>query len=98
MLTTHPLLVPRSRKSRSCTSCHPNAPLWGVTGPFYFFLALTWKMRNEYNTFVRETEEERKLKDLDVDVTVIIKLVSIKRIVKGVKWIQLPQESSGGLL
>jgi hypothetical protein len=33
MLTTHPLLVPRLRKSRSCTSCHPNAPLWSVTGP-----------------------------------------------------------------
>jgi hypothetical protein len=27
MLTTHPLLVPRVRKGRSCTSCHPNAPL-----------------------------------------------------------------------
>jgi hypothetical protein len=25
MLTTHPLLAPRSRKSRSYTSCHPNA-------------------------------------------------------------------------
>jgi hypothetical protein len=21
--------------SRSYTSCHPNAPLWSVTGPFY---------------------------------------------------------------
>jgi hypothetical protein len=38
MLTTHPLLVPRSRKSRSCTTCHPNAPLWSVTGPLYLFL------------------------------------------------------------
>jgi hypothetical protein len=37
MLTTHPLLVPRLRKSRSYTSCHPNAPLWSVTGPLYFF-------------------------------------------------------------
>jgi hypothetical protein len=37
MLTTHPLLVPRLRKSRSCTSCHPNAPLWSVTGPLYLF-------------------------------------------------------------
>jgi hypothetical protein len=27
MLTTHPVLVPRLRKSRSYTSCHPNAPL-----------------------------------------------------------------------
>jgi hypothetical protein len=35
MLTTHPLLVPRLRKSRSCTSCHPDAPLWSVTGPLY---------------------------------------------------------------
>jgi hypothetical protein len=37
MLTTHPLLVPRLRKSRSYTSCHPNAPLCSVTGPLYFF-------------------------------------------------------------
>jgi hypothetical protein len=37
MLTTHPLLVPRLRKSRSYTSCHPNAPLWSVTGPLYTF-------------------------------------------------------------
>jgi hypothetical protein len=35
MLTTHPLLVPRLRKSRSYTSCHPDAPLWSVTGPLY---------------------------------------------------------------
>jgi hypothetical protein len=33
MLTTHNLLVPRLRKSRSYTSCHPDAPLWSVTGP-----------------------------------------------------------------
>jgi hypothetical protein len=39
-LTTHPLLVPRLRKSRSCTSCHPNAPLWSVTGPLYLFYLL----------------------------------------------------------
>jgi hypothetical protein len=37
MLTTHPLLVPRLRKSRIYTSCHPNAPLWSVTGPLYLF-------------------------------------------------------------
>jgi hypothetical protein len=37
MLTTHPLLVPRLRNSSSCTSCHPNAPLWSVTGPLYLF-------------------------------------------------------------
>jgi hypothetical protein len=35
MLTTHPLPVPWLRKSRSYTSCHPNAPLWSVTGPLY---------------------------------------------------------------
>jgi hypothetical protein len=41
MQTTHPLLVPRLRKSRSYTSCHPNAPLWSVTGPLYpFFYSL----------------------------------------------------------
>jgi hypothetical protein len=37
MLTTHPLLVPRLRNSRSCTCCHPDAPLWSVTGPLYLF-------------------------------------------------------------
>jgi hypothetical protein len=37
MLTTLPLLVPRLRNSRSYTSCHPNAPLWSVTGPLYLF-------------------------------------------------------------
>jgi hypothetical protein len=37
MLTTHPLLVQKLRKSRSCTSCYPNAPLWSVTGPLYLF-------------------------------------------------------------
>jgi hypothetical protein len=37
MLSTHPLLVPRLRKSRSYTSCHPNAPLWSVTEPLYLF-------------------------------------------------------------
>jgi hypothetical protein len=29
------LLVPRLRKSRIYTSCHPNAPLWSVMGPPY---------------------------------------------------------------
>jgi hypothetical protein len=37
MLTTHPLLVPRLRKRRSYTSCHPNAPLWSVARPLYLF-------------------------------------------------------------
>jgi hypothetical protein len=37
MLTTHPLLVPRLRKSRSYTSCHPNAPPWRLTGPLYLY-------------------------------------------------------------
>jgi hypothetical protein len=35
MLTSNPLLVPGLRKSRSYTSCHPDAPLWSVTGPLY---------------------------------------------------------------
>jgi hypothetical protein len=43
MLTTHPLLVPRLRNSRSYTSCHPNAPLWSVTGPLYLFLLQEWQ-------------------------------------------------------
>jgi hypothetical protein len=38
MLTTHPLLVPRLRKSRSYTYCRPDAPLWSATGPLYVFL------------------------------------------------------------
>jgi hypothetical protein len=40
MLTTHPLLVPKLRKSRSYTSCHPNVPLWSIMGPLYllFFI------------------------------------------------------------
>jgi hypothetical protein len=42
MLTTHPLLVPRWRKLRSYTSCHPNAPLWSVTGQIcvYVFMCV----------------------------------------------------------
>jgi hypothetical protein len=40
MLTTHPLLVPRLRKSRSYTSCHQNATLWSLTGPLYLFLPM----------------------------------------------------------
>jgi hypothetical protein len=40
MLTTHPLLVPRLRKSRSYTYSHPNAPLWSVTGPLYLFICI----------------------------------------------------------
>jgi hypothetical protein len=35
MLTTHPLLVPRLRKSRSYNSSHPNVPLWSITRPVY---------------------------------------------------------------
>jgi hypothetical protein len=35
MLTTHPLLVLRLRKSRSYTCCHPNAPLWSLKEPLY---------------------------------------------------------------
>jgi hypothetical protein len=45
MLTTHPLLVPRLRKSRSYTSSHPNAPLWSVTGPLYLYLTLADQVR-----------------------------------------------------
>jgi hypothetical protein len=43
MLTTHPLLVPRLRNSRSCTSSHPKAPLWSVTGPLYLYLSVERK-------------------------------------------------------
>jgi hypothetical protein len=51
MLTTHPLLVPRLRKSRSYTSCHPNAPLWSVTGPLYL-------LRSEYSPSVKITTQQ----------------------------------------
>jgi hypothetical protein len=47
MLTTHPLLVSRLRKSRSYTSCHPDAPLWSVTGPQHitkFCIFLNFKL------------------------------------------------------
>jgi hypothetical protein len=40
MLTAHPLLVSRLRKSRSYTSCHPDAPLWSVTGQLYLYFFL----------------------------------------------------------
>jgi hypothetical protein len=46
MLTTHPLLVPRLRKCWSCTCCHPDAPLWGVTGPLYLY---TYPVMSEEN-------------------------------------------------
>jgi hypothetical protein len=42
MLTTHPLLVPRLRKSRSYTSCHPNAPPWRVEGTLALCKHLTF--------------------------------------------------------
>jgi hypothetical protein len=52
MLTTHPLLVPRLRKSRSYTSCHTHAPLWSVTGPLlyiyiyiYIYIEHGWILR-----------------------------------------------------
>jgi hypothetical protein len=36
MLTTHPLLVPRLRKSRGYTSSYPKGPLWSVMGLDFF--------------------------------------------------------------
>jgi hypothetical protein len=57
MLTTHPLLVPRLRKSRSHSSCHPNAPPWRLTEPLYLFL-LFWKfdhnLRSSFKTTFRK--------------------------------------------
>jgi hypothetical protein len=41
MLTTHPLLVPRLRESRSCTSCHPKSVSMernGTTLRFFTFM------------------------------------------------------------
>jgi hypothetical protein len=44
MLTTHPLLVPKLRKSRSYTSSYSKAPLWDVTGPCYLYLTYCTKL------------------------------------------------------
>jgi hypothetical protein len=52
MLTTHPLLVPRLRKCRSYTSCHPNAPLWSVTGPLYLFTVVLMVYIKFWNTLM----------------------------------------------
>jgi hypothetical protein len=52
MLTTHPLLVPRFRKSRSYTSSHPNAPLWSVTGPLYPFYRMVTVRRVEWTALL----------------------------------------------
>jgi hypothetical protein len=38
MLTTHPLLVPRLRNSRSYNSSHPKEPSWRAAGPLYLHL------------------------------------------------------------
>jgi hypothetical protein len=61
ILTTHPLPVPRLRKSRSCTSCHPNAPLWSVTGPLYHYLFIFYLVRGWKGNCIRiprKTEDQ----------------------------------------
>jgi hypothetical protein len=55
MLTTHPLLVLRLRKSRSYSFSHPNAPLRSVTGPLCFFLPLL--IRTERNYVINDTSQ-----------------------------------------
>jgi hypothetical protein len=53
MLTTHLLLQPRLRKSRSYTSSHPDAPLWSVTEPL--FLCYYYQGRYCLNTLFQVT-------------------------------------------
>jgi hypothetical protein len=53
MLTTHPLIVPWLRKSRSYISSHPNAPLWSVTGPLYLYLYYFLIARRVVSTILR---------------------------------------------
>jgi hypothetical protein len=43
-LTTHALLVPRLRKSRGYTSCHPDASLWSARGPLCLLHLLAYLM------------------------------------------------------
>jgi hypothetical protein len=62
MLTTHPLLVPRLRKSRSYTSCHPNAPLWSVTGPLCLFIWQACEMQEFWTCICgRQTGDGRHI-------------------------------------
>jgi hypothetical protein len=56
MLTTHPLLVPRLRNSRSYTSCHPDAPLWSVTGPLFYLWFYNKQTRDGEPKKVGETK------------------------------------------
>jgi hypothetical protein len=58
MLTTHPLLLPRLRKSRSSNSSHPIAPLWSVTGPLYLFSG-----RDDMSYFSIEEISDSQTKD-----------------------------------
>jgi hypothetical protein len=56
MLTTHPLLVPRLRRSRSYTSYHPNMPLWSVMEPLLHFThAMTVIVTEQGHTFKQMT-------------------------------------------
>jgi hypothetical protein len=76
-LTTHPLLEPRLRKSRSYTSCHPNALLWSITGPLYLYLTVV-KCLTEGRSF-HEGIKEVKLNPLMVPEK--IRLGRLRRIV-----------------
>jgi hypothetical protein len=61
MLTTHPLLVSRLRKSSSYTSSHTYAPLWSVMGPLYLYLTQT-QISGENIIFIKlYTKAARKL-------------------------------------
>jgi hypothetical protein len=61
MLTTHPLLVPRLRKSRSYTFSHPNVPLWSTMGPLYLILPCKCIKKLRAFTSLSVHDSKRKL-------------------------------------
>jgi hypothetical protein len=76
MLTTHPLPVPRLRKSRSYTSCHSNAPLWSVTGPLYLYLLLNLRRRVHLEKLISaQFVRKVNLKEIGRFITVFAKVL-----------------------
>jgi hypothetical protein len=53
MLTTHPILVPKSRRSRNYTSGHQITPLRSVT-ELYLFLLYIYTCCWQYNELLRD--------------------------------------------
>jgi hypothetical protein len=65
MLTTHPLLVLRLRKSKSHTSSHPNAPLRSIMGALYLY-----PLQTQYR---RKGEKENNAKHVIIMTTYQLK-------------------------